>query len=382
MPADITASTLNLLLRGGTVGVLLLVAAMVWRDQRGLLAARLGAAFAIGVAAATLAAIPGIAGGATPWAAAVTALAAGNMFVFWLFTRALFDDEFGLQRWQLVVWAALAALGAANCLLIAPQQWPIANVLGLFLGAMPVAWALLAIAQSLASWRADLVEGRRRLRTIVVAATALYTVGQLLAAWALGLTLRAAVESPLNAAGTAALTMGVAWLLLQMRAGALFAAPQAAATEPVPAVSLPALDPPEPRQVATLNRLMTQERVYREPSLTVAALALRMGLPEHRLRKLINQSLGHRNFNVFLNTHRVEDAKRALRDTAQAEVPVLTIAMDAGFQSLGPFNRAFKAATGVTPSEYRRGAAPAVAAEGADTAPSTASHRRSNTAPA
>jgi AraC-like DNA-binding protein len=35
-------------------------------------------------------------------------------------------------------------------------------------------------------------------------------------------------------------------------------------------------------------------------------------------------------------------------------VPVLTIAMDSGFQSLGPFNRAFKADTGLTPTEYRR----------------------------
>jgi AraC-like DNA-binding protein len=43
-----------------------------------------------------------------------------------------------------------------------------------------------------------------------------------------------------------------------------------------------------------------------------------------------------------------------LADPAQAEVPVITIAMDTGFQSLGPFNRAFKAVTGVTPTEYRR----------------------------
>jgi len=41
-------------------------------------------------------------------------------------------------------------------------------------------------------------------------------------------------------------------------------------------------------------------------------------------------------------------------------VTVITIAMDAGFQSLGPFNRAFKATTGVTPSEYRRLKATAV----------------------
>jgi AraC-like DNA-binding protein len=35
-------------------------------------------------------------------------------------------------------------------------------------------------------------------------------------------------------------------------------------------------------------------------------------------------------------------------------VPILTVALDAGFGSIGPFNRAFKAHTGLTPSEYRR----------------------------
>jgi AraC-like DNA-binding protein len=35
-------------------------------------------------------------------------------------------------------------------------------------------------------------------------------------------------------------------------------------------------------------------------------------------------------------------------------VPILTIALDAGFQSIDRFNRAFKAHTGQTPSEFRR----------------------------
>ena len=65
----------------------------------------------------------------------------------------------------------------------------------------------------------------------------------------------------------------------------------------------------------------------------------------------------HRNFNAFLNRYRIEEAKVALADPAQKEVPVLTIAMDTGFQSIGPFNRAFKAATDVTPTEFRRLAA-------------------------
>jgi AraC-like DNA-binding protein len=54
-----------------------------------------------------------------------------------------------------------------------------------------------------------------------------------------------------------------------------------------------------------------------------------------------------------VNRWRLTDAKAALADPGQASVPVSTIALDAGFGSLGPFNRAFKAETGLTPSEYR-----------------------------
>jgi AraC-like DNA-binding protein len=111
--------------------------------------------------------------------------------------------------------------------------------------------------------------------------------------------------------------------------------------------------------VDALMRLMADERIYRHDNITIGTLATRLKIPEYRLRRLINQRLGYRNFNVFLNNHRIEEAKAALADPTQAEVPVITIAMDAGFQSLGPFNRAFKATTGVTPTEYRRKASAA-----------------------
>ena len=48
------------------------------------------------------------------------------------------------------------------------------------------------------------------------------------------------------------------------------------------------------------------------------------------------------------------EATAALADPGQANVPILTIALDAGFQSIGPFNRAFKAHTGMTPTAYRK----------------------------
>jgi AraC-like DNA-binding protein len=99
---------------------------------------------------------------------------------------------------------------------------------------------------------------------------------------------------------------------------------------------------------------MTVERAYRQEGLTIAGLARQLGLPEYRLRRLINQGLGYRNFNSFVNHYRIAEAKAALGDAQQVEVPVLTIALDAGFSSLGPFNRAFKAETGTTPTDFRR----------------------------
>ena len=77
-------------------------------------------------------------------------------------------------------------------------------------------------------------------------------------------------------------------------------------------------------------------------------------MPEYRLRRLINQRLGHRNFPSFVNSYRLAEVTAALADPAQADVPILTIALDAGFQSIGPFNRAFKAQTGMTPTAWRK----------------------------
>ena len=95
---------------------------------------------------------------------------------------------------------------------------------------------------------------------------------------------------------------------------------------------------------------------YRTPGLTITTLASHLGTPEHRLRVLINQRLGHRNFSSFLNRHRIDEAKHILSDRDQVDLPVLTIAMDLGYNSLPTFNRAFKSETAETPTDFRRNA--------------------------
>ena len=99
---------------------------------------------------------------------------------------------------------------------------------------------------------------------------------------------------------------------------------------------------------------LEQERVYLRPGLSIGGLAKQLAIPEYRLRALINKRLGYRNFNALLHEYRLRDACAWLADPTKAHLPILTIALDVGYQSVAPFNQAFREATGCTPSAYRR----------------------------
>jgi AraC-like DNA-binding protein len=337
------------------VGVLLV------RDHPQALAARLGAAFAAGVGAYVVCSSDGFAVHATIWVAPVLALCLGNSAVFWLFARALFDDGFELRWWHGALWAAPVALGLVHFLVLLPSGNPAAGQAAIALSLVPLVFATLVVAQSLAGWRGDLVEGRRRLRIIVTGATAAYIAMIGAAELALHGSPAPALANTVNAAGIVALSATIGWLLLRAEATDLFAQaanPESGGVNPTAAEPPSSREPIRPeadrKLLAELDRLMSVERAHREEGLTIGSLSLKLGIPEYRLRRLINQGLGYRNFAAFINRYRIEEAKAALGDPAQAEVSVLTIAMDAGFQSLPPFNRAFKAETGLTPTAYRR----------------------------
>lgn len=125
-----------------------------------------------------------------------------------------------------------------------------------------------------------------------------------------------------------------------------------------------------------LLRLMTDEAIYTRHSLKVADLARRLGEAEYKVTQSITGPLGFRNFNHMANHFRIEEAKRRLADPAFDALPILTIAYDCGFGSIGPFNRAFKAQTGVTPNAYRRDLASSQRRGSADPARWPASVRR------
>ena len=105
---------------------------------------------------------------------------------------------------------------------------------------------------------------------------------------------------------------------------------------------------------AALTRALQQDKVYLTPGLSIGDLAKRLAMPEYRLRALINKRLGYRNFNALLHEYRLRDACELLTDPAKAHLPILTIALDVGYQSITPFNQAFRDTKGCTPSAYRR----------------------------
>lgn len=98
---------------------------------------------------------------------------------------------------------------------------------------------------------------------------------------------------------------------------------------------------------------MKEGLAFKDPNLNIVALATKIGVTQHRLRSLINQNLGYKNFSKFVNAYRIEDVKIALTDRKMEHIPILTIALDSGFNSLSSFNRVFKNSESITPTEYR-----------------------------
>jgi AraC-like DNA-binding protein len=350
-------STIDIALRGATVALLLVLAVSLYRGFGTVLAGRLAAAFALGSAAHAVTASIGATSPVSPAHAPVIALSTGNVVVFWLFTRALFDEAFSLRWWHGLLWAAVAALSFVNCLWLAPLYGARFAIVAINLIAL--GFIALALAQTVASWSADLVEGRRRVRVFIVSAAALYGGVNAILQISMAGDGSAEIINLLNSAALAAVVTAIAIAMMRIDGDDLFpAAPEVKIDSSETAIAESGAA--DQKLIDALMRLMSDERIYRHDNVTIGSLATRLAIPEYRLRRLINRRLGYRNFNVFLNEHRIAEAKAALADPSQAEVPVITIAMDAGFQSLGPFNRAFKAITGVTPTEYRRLKASAV----------------------
>ncbi|PVV25762.1 MAG: hypothetical protein B6D79_08455 [gamma proteobacterium symbiont of Ctena orbiculata] len=102
---------------------------------------------------------------------------------------------------------------------------------------------------------------------------------------------------------------------------------------------------------ADLQSHMEEQKPYLDSKLNLSQLAAQLKISANYLSQIINEQ-AEQHFFDFVNRYRVEAAKQALTDSVQRG-NILTIALDAGFNSKSAFYTAFKRHTGQTPSQYR-----------------------------
>lgn len=336
-------------LRLAIIGQQILIAA-VFLTGRGNLGVRLSASmFLLSVSAYLLISDPILREAGAAILPAVSLLAMFAPFFLWAFARAVFEAPWPRRRF--VVGFVIMVVGVWFHLL--PRGGYESGAHSLALDVERLA-ALFVVAHALymaaTGQDDDLIEKRRRFRVIFIAVVALQVAAVLAVELAIG-ELPAGWLNTLNVIVIAILTFVLAIPLLRL-SRAFF--------RPVDTGDEPAADQ-SAAQLSAADAVVEQELlaamsdgVYRQTGLTIRELADQLGHPEHRLRKLINGHLGYRNFSAFLNSYRLPEAKERLGDAKQVRTPVLTIALDLGYGSLGPFNRAFKTDTGMTPTQYRQ----------------------------
>lgn len=130
--------------------------------------------------------------------------------------------------------------------------------------------------------------------------------------------------------------------------------PQLPDTAVAPQPELPERVPAQKMQLVhtAIEHLLGEEKIYRDPTLTVTELARRLNLPANVVSYTISQSFG-KSFRDLINEYRVEEVKHKLGDPALSHLSILGIALDSGFNSEASFYRVFKKHTNQSPKEYQ-----------------------------
>lgn len=258
-------------------------------------------------------------------------------FAFWMFSRSLFnDDEWPQKRlitYLLLTLATYYGLYVLATMGYAKTNLMLSHILSLF-------FALLALKEALVGRQADLDENRIRIRSyfvygigVIVIVTLLVEVGLSMADQMKLRVLQRSIILAINSVFIV-FNFSIKSKLLSKR-------------KKNGAIQYPQL-------IEKIQSVMSDQQHYRQEKLTIGQLAELVDEQEYKVRRAINQDLGYRNFIDFVNSYRIGEAMDLLNNPEKSELTILEIAYQTGFNSIGPFNRAFKMTTGYTPTDYRK----------------------------
>ena len=263
---------------------------------------------------------------------------------FWLLARAIFDDHF-VFRWSMIIWFFIILIPHLNFFVGEFIPWTgFRQITSIVAHLMSLGFVLAGLYTALRTRQGDLVDSRIRFRNVFLSGTAAL----------IGVTLivelipihrdTIIVLQILQRLGIFVITLYFLLSNFGLHSGFFF--------REIPKPKPPSAE--DPQLSIKLQALIEEQKVYKKEGLTIGLLAELMAVQEYRLRRLINGQLGFRNFNDFLNQYRVNEACEILSDPEQARKTILEIAYDLGYQSIGPFNKAFRDLKGTTPTAYRK----------------------------
>jgi AraC-like DNA-binding protein len=264
---------------------------------------------------------------------------------FWLMSKSIFEDHFKFN-WLLGLWFLLPTVPHfhhyLNCQIDLSKT--VTTLLDIIAQIISLGFVFAAIYVAIKTRQVDLVERRLRFRNTFIIITATL-IGITLIVEATPLIKES--KDLLQVMQRSSILVLTGYFLLSnfgFQPGFFFreAPKQKAVTQDDPVLE------------ERLMNLLSKEKIYRKEGLTIKELAEIMQVQEHRLRRLINGQLDFKNFNDFLNQYRVNEACEILTDPSQNQKTILEIAYALGYQSIGPFNKAFKYIKNTTPTAFRK----------------------------
>lgn len=333
-------------LRFATLGLLLGLAVISYRDRNQLKHAWLLTALCVTLVALMISTSSSDMNVPPEFIAVCRFIDTPNTVLAWLFVKSLLQDDFRVDKTHVVL-CLLYCIPLWFMWLNVYNQWGLVSFWhGVLLNLYAIGLFAHLTFNMIKDWPNDLVESRRKMRLFFVSTITLL-VSILIASEVFSRHLERDFLNLLKVLVTFALTLwGFLWFLQINPAQQPKSVAEATN-------DFDSLNRSERALKQQLDVLLQKEQIWRNPSLTIAELARQAAVGEHTLRAFINQRLGYRNFAHFLQQYRLHAVKQMLLDPDNRDTPVLTIALECGFNSISTFNRVFRKAEGVAPSQYR-----------------------------
>jgi len=102
-----------------------------------------------------------------------------------------------------------------------------------------------------------------------------------------------------------------------------------------------------------LMKTMQEQELYLNCDLTLGDLAEAAGMTYHQASQVINGQLNQKFFS-FVNNYRIQRARELLAAPDTSAMPIVELAIEVGFKSKSSFYDAFKKATDMTPTQFRK----------------------------